>query len=128
MLVVQAVVTSVPAHTLAGADGIAEILAGITPYAERHFDRLDRLYANAFLLDYTLFSMGIIDDDGSAQKEYSTWESKCKLVLPPKQFDGRIQIGGKTVVGSNTPGDSDESNSDEIMSIGDSDSSDNEDA
>lgn len=126
MLVVQAVVTSVPAHTLAAADGIPEILAGITPYAERHFDRLDRLYANAFLLDYTLFSMGVLDDDGSAKKEYSTWESKCKLVLPPKQLDGRIQIGGKTVVGSNTANDSDESDSDEIMSIGDSDSSDDE--
>ena len=125
MLVVQAVVTSIPAHTLAAAEGLPEIFAGITPYAERHFDRLDRMYANAFLLDYTLFSMGVIEDDGSAQKEYASWESKCKLVLPPTQLDGRIQIGGNTVVGQRKSADADDSDN-EIVSIGDSDSSDDE--
>ncbi|KAI2501438.1 hypothetical protein MHU86_13028 [Fragilaria crotonensis] len=127
MLVVQAVVTSIPVHTLAAADGVPEIFAGITPYAERHFDRLDRMYANAFLLDYTLFSMGVLDDDGSAQKEYASWESKSKLVLPPKQLDGRIQIGGSTVVGLSKPTANDDSDI-EVMSIGDSDSSDDDDA
>jgi U3 small nucleolar RNA-associated protein 13 len=119
------VVTSIPAHTLAAADGVPEIFAGITPYAERHFDRLDRMYANAFLLDYTLFSMGVLDDDGSAQKEYASWESKCKLVLPPKLLDGRIQVGGSTVVGLGKPTENDGSDI-EVMSIGDSDSSDDE--
>ena len=128
MLVVQAVVTSIPAHTLAATDGLPELFAGITPYAERHFDRLDRMHANAFLLDYTLFSMGVIDDDGTAQKEYANWEAKSKLILPPKKIDGRIQVGGHTVVGLIKAMDSDDDDNDEVMSIGDSDSSDDEDA
>ena len=41
MLVVKAVVTTIPAAKLATEyDGIPKILAGIAPYAERHFDRL----------------------------------------------------------------------------------------
>jgi U3 small nucleolar RNA-associated protein 13 len=128
MLIVQAVVTNIPAHTLAATDGLPEIFAGITPYAERHFDRLDRLYADAYLLDYTLFSMGILDDDGTAQEAYSDWEAKSKLVLPPKAIDGRIQRGGAIVIGvSKTTGDDDESD-DEVISVGQSDSSDDESA
>eukprot|EP00574_Skeletonema_japonicum_P011228 CAMPEP_0201732264 /NCGR_PEP_ID=MMETSP0593-20130828/28350_1 /ASSEMBLY_ACC=CAM_ASM_000672 /TAXON_ID=267983 /ORGANISM="Skeletonema japonicum, Strain CCMP2506" /LENGTH=387 /DNA_ID=CAMNT_0048225209 /DNA_START=1 /DNA_END=1160 /DNA_ORIENTATION=- len=41
MLVVKAVVTTIPAAKLATYQGVPEILAGIAPYAERHFDRLD---------------------------------------------------------------------------------------
>lgn len=132
MLVVQAVVTSIPAHKLAAADGLADVFAGITPYAERHFDRLDRMHANAYMLDYTLFSMGSLDDDGTTQKEYADWEAKSKLVLTPKVVDGRIQVGGNIMVGmsENKPSvsDSDDDEEDEIMSIGDSssDESDNE--
>jgi U3 small nucleolar RNA-associated protein 13 len=132
MLVVQAVVTSIPAHKLAETEELAQVFAGITPYAERHFDRLDRMHANAYLLDYTLFSMGSLDDDGTTQKEYADWEAKSKLVLPPKKVDGRIQIGGNTVVGMSDPklmSEEDEEDGDdaEVMSIGDSsDESDNE--
>lgn len=81
MLVVKAIVTSIPAHDLASANGLPEILAGITPYAERHFDRLDRLYTSSYLLDFTLFSMGGLESN-ELEKEFAVWESNSKLVLP----------------------------------------------
>jgi hypothetical protein len=125
MLVVQAIITTIPVHVLASTDGLPELFAGITPYTERHFDRLDRLYTNAFLLDYTLFSMGVIEDDGSAQTKYAEWESKSKLILPPQQQDGCIQVGGSMIVAAGKPSVSEDSE-DEVMTIGESDSSDEE--
>jgi U3 small nucleolar RNA-associated protein 13 len=47
MMMVKAIVTSIPVDQLASAQGIPEILAGITPYAERHYDRLDRLHTRS---------------------------------------------------------------------------------
>ena len=123
MLVVKAVVTSIPAHDLAAANGLPEILAGITPYAERHFDRLDRLYTSSYLLDFTLFSMGGMDSRSTEmEKEFAAWESKSKLVLPPKRVDGRIQVGGAALVGARGKNVESESD-DEVITIGDSDDS-----
>ena len=57
MMVVKAIVTTTPSTKLSTMDGIADILGGIAPYAERHFDRLDRMVENSYLLDFTLFSV-----------------------------------------------------------------------
>ena len=123
MLVVQAIVTTVPAADLASADGIPEILAGIVPYAERHFDRLDKLYGSTYLLDFTLSNMGALDMD----EDYEAWEKRSKLVLPPTRIDGRIQVGGTPIVGSRKRGDDmgDDEN-DEVVTVGESDSSDDD--
>ena len=118
MLVVQAVVTTIPVSDLASADGIPEILAGIVPYSERHFDRLDSLYGSTYLLDFTLCHMGALDVD----EDYELWEKRSKLVLPPKHLDGRIQKGGTPIVGGDSEGDDD----DEVMTVGESESSDDE--
>lgn len=91
----KAIVTSVRADRLAAMDDIPEILAGIQPYAERHFDRVDRLFASSYLLDFVLFSMGSVEDDKA--DELSVWESSSRLVMPPKYSDGKIQIGGQTL-------------------------------
>merc|ERR1712226_1258749 len=123
MLVVQAITTSIPAKTLASTDGLPQILAGITPYAERHFDRLDRMYSNAFLLDYTLFSMGSLDDENSIQEDFAKWEVQSKYVLPPKAADFRIQVGGSIIHGLTKKTNDEEG---DIMSIGYSDSSDDD--
>jgi U3 small nucleolar RNA-associated protein 13 len=126
LLVVRAIVSSIPAHKLAATDGVPEILAGIVPYAERHFDRLDKLYAGSYLLDFALFAMGRLDEvDGG--EAFATWESSSKLVLPPKYTDGRVQIGGRAIVGMadrNTDVDND---MEEVATVGDSDSSSDED-
>ena len=128
MLVIKAIVTTIPAQKLAKANDVPELLAGITPYAERHFSRLDNLITSSFLLDFTLFSMGYLDvDDVAASKEYAEWESKSKLVLPPKQVDGRIQIGGAALVGLHKKAaEMAEESDDEVVTIGSSDTSDNE--
>ena len=142
MLVLKAVVTTVPAATLASADGVPEILAGILPYAERHFDRLDRLYTSSYLLDFSLVSvLGSLDPpDDTADKsetEFESWQATSKLVLPPKTLDGRIQVGGKDIVGGNSSSrhhhvgsDSDGDDGDDVVTVGDSStsSSDNSDS
>lgn len=128
MLVIKAIVTTIPAHKLAKADGVPELLAGVTPYSERHFSRLDNLLTGSYLLDFTLFSMGHLDvDDVAASKEYADWEAESKLVLPPKQIDGRIQVGGAALVGLHKKAAqmADESD-DEVVTIGSSDASDDE--
>jgi FOG: WD40 repeat len=54
MIAVKAIFTTFPADQLALVDGLAEILSGIAPYAERHFERVDRLHANSYLIDFAL--------------------------------------------------------------------------
>jgi U3 small nucleolar RNA-associated protein 13 len=126
LLVIKAIVTSIPAHKLASSDGVPELLAGITPYAERHFTRLDNLHASSYLLDFVLFSMGNMDiDDISASKMYAEWEANTQLVLPPKQVDGRIQIGGAVGLHKKAA-QMQEDESDEVVTIGSSDTSDDE--
>lgn len=128
MLVVKAIVTTIPAQILAKANGVPELLAGITPYSERHFARLDNLLTGSYLLDFTLFSMGHLDvDDVVASKEYKEWETQSQFVLPPKHADGRIQVGGAALVGlhrksAQLTGESD----DEVVTIGSSDTSDDD--
>lgn len=127
MLVIKAIVTTIPAKKLARADGVPELLAGITPYSERHFSRLDNLLTGSYLLDFTLFSMGQMDvDDVIASKEYAEWELNSKLVLPPKQVDGRIQVGGAALVGLQKKAAEMAGNSDDVVTIGSSDSSDDD--
>jgi U3 small nucleolar RNA-associated protein 13 len=142
MWLLQGIVSSIPVEQLTSQaatrtkhGNIPELLAGITPYAERHFDRLDRLYTSSYLLDYLLFNMSSLDPVDTQKvddNEFSRWEAESKLVLPPKYVDGRIQIGGKTLVGFSEKtvrsGDRDESDDhdeglDEVMSVGDSSSS-----
>ena len=124
MLVVKAVVTSIPAAKLATSyDGVPEILAGIAPYAERHFDRLERMVGDSYLLDYTLYSMGSLHG-ASNEQSYEEYTKRTKFVLPPREAEGRIQIGGSLVVGGKkkTGGDSESSDDDDVVTIGDSDS------
>ncbi len=119
MLVVKAVVTTIPAAKLATYQGVPDILAGIAPYAERHFDRLDGMVGNSYLMDYTLFSMGSIH--GESKVGYDEWNAGRKY-LPPKVVEGRIQIGGSLVVEGKKGKADDSSNSDsDVMTIGDSD-------
>jgi hypothetical protein len=120
-------VTSVPADKLASTNGVPEIMAGIMPYAERHFDRLDRLYMSSYLLDFTLVSMGNLDPLDNDQ-DFESWEASSKLVLPPTFVDGRVQVGGMDVVGKarTTAGEDASQSDDEVVTVGDSDSSDEE--
>ena len=128
MLTVKAIVSSIPAQTLAAADGIPELMAGIMPYAERHFQRLDKLYTGSYLIDYTLMSMGNMDD--SIAEDYSTWEANQEknLVLPPTQVDGKIQVGGTVAVGAikkkqlQGEGSDNDDEKEEVVTVGESES------
>ena len=127
MLVVKAVVTTIPSKKLSKMEGIPQILAGIAPYAERHFDRLDRMVENSYLLDFTLFSMGSLH--GTTDEKYTDWVERSKYVLPPSAVDGRIQVGGSLLVGTSkkkTADSSDDSSDESIVTVGESDSSEDE--
>ena len=146
MWVLRAIVTIVPVDKLTSKEAssteygsLPEIFAGITPYAERHFDRLDRLHSNTYLLDFMLSNMlsldpilGSSNGDDSDNEEFTAWEATSKPVLPPKFIDGRIQVGGKAIVGgkgdvavtasSDEDGSDDDDNSNAVMTVGDSSS------
>lgn len=129
MLVVKAVVTTIPSKKLSEMDGIPQIMAGIAPYAERHFDRLDRMVENSYLMDFTLFSMGSLH--GTSDDTYSEWVARSKYVLPPSAVDGRIQVGGSLLVGAtkkNAADSSDDSSNESVVTVGESDSSEDEDS
>ena len=127
MLTVKAIITSVPADQLACVDGLADILSGIAPYAQRHFERIDKLHRDSYLIDFALLTMGDLDDGD--KDEYLEWEKKSKFVLPPKAIDGRVQIGGSAIVGfKRNNHDSDESSVDsEVLTVGESESEDSSD-
>lgn len=127
MLVIRATVSILPADKLACGDGVPEVLAGVTPYAERHFDRLDRLFTSSYILDFALHTMGDMELD--KEEDFTVWEAQSKLVLPPEHADAKIQVGGNLVVrGSLRPRSKSVSDEDdEVSTVGDSDSSDDED-
>lgn len=135
MLVVQAILTTVTVDKLCSTPGIPEIMACITPYAERHFERLDRLYTSTYFVDYLLANMGELtpsEDAVESERLFNDWAATSKLVLPPKYVDGRIQVGGQAIVGAAKPGlgtdsDMDEDEDDEVHTIGDSSSGDDSD-
>ncbi|CAA6673787.1 unnamed protein product [Spirodela intermedia] len=46
--------------------GVRELLEGLIPYSQRHFSRIDRLTRSAFLLDYTLARMAVLEPVAAA--------------------------------------------------------------
>jgi len=126
MLVIRAIVSGLPAGELAAADGVAEIFAGVTPYAERHFDRLDRLIVSSHLLEFALSSVGgLVTEE---EEDFETWESKSKFVRRENYVDGKTQVGGQAVVGGKDSAPKTSNSDEEISVVGDSDSSDDEEA
>ncbi|XP_078446004.1 transducin family protein / WD-40 repeat family protein [Wolffia australiana] len=47
--------------------GVRELLEGLIPYSQRHFSRVDRLARSAFLLDYTLTRMAVLEPDSERE-------------------------------------------------------------
>ncbi|XP_010240890.1 PREDICTED: transducin beta-like protein 3 [Nelumbo nucifera] len=48
--------------------GVGELLEGVIPYSQRHFNRLDRLIRSTYLLDYTLNAMSVIEPETDSRK------------------------------------------------------------
>jgi hypothetical protein len=70
--------------------------------------------------------MGIMEEFCKDDDVYSTWESKSKLVLPPKSIESRR--GGRENLLIRRSGESNtsdlDSDNDEVISVGESDFSD----
>ena len=118
MLVMKAIFTTKPIDELSLIEGANTIIEGMMPYANRHFERIDKLFSGSFLVDFTLSSMGnlcVADND-----EYHSWQRQCSLVLPPKTMDGRIQEGGQAVVRPKRVHELEESSDDDVITVGES--------
>lgn len=125
MLMFRAIMVSIPAATLANEDGVPDIMEGIMPYTERHFERIDRLKTDSFIIDYFLNAMGVMDMndvdgiDGTKKKnsQYAEWKRRKKWCLPPKERLGvGIEFTLSTSNGTNPHLD------DEVDIVGESDS------
>lgn len=62
MLMLRAIVSTVPAQTLAAEDSIKELMEGIIPYTERHYDRIDGLKTDSHIIDYFLKTSEFMDE------------------------------------------------------------------
>ncbi|TKW06260.1 hypothetical protein SEVIR_7G231300v4 [Setaria viridis] len=60
------VLRTLPPTDILEIKGISELLEGLIPYSQRHFNRVDRLVRSTFLLDYTLMRMAVVDPDVDA--------------------------------------------------------------
>jgi len=125
MWIVRAIFGAIPVTTLASTEGVPELLAHITPYAERHFDRLDRIYSNSYLLDFTLFSMGKLLPEDEIEKEDKGWQHRSKLVLPPKHIVAQIHKAKGIIVDEQKMSQAAET---DVITIGDSDTDDEDSA
>lgn len=115
MLTVHAIIASIRADQLVDIEGLTTVLDGIAPYADRHFERLDKLLTSSYLLDFTLHSMGDLEMEENIA-DFTAWEANQKLIMPPKIIDGKIEIGERRTI------DEEDISEDEVMTIGDSDS------
>jgi len=122
MLLVRAIFSSIPVAKLASTGdhgNIPELFAGITPYAERHLDRLDKLYGSSYMVDFVLHSMGKMDNE--EEDEVKQWMNTNKFVLPPnRKEEEKIQLKG--VIKKNSNMDDKDDSEGEVVTIGDSDS------
>ncbi|XP_010492600.1 PREDICTED: transducin beta-like protein 3 [Camelina sativa] len=65
--------------------GIGELLEGLIPYSQRHYNRIDRFVRSSFLLDYTLGEMSVIDPE--TESEYPKEKKKEKEVSAAMERD-----------------------------------------
>ncbi|KAL7576049.1 hypothetical protein ACA910_000835 [Epithemia clementina (nom. ined.)] len=123
LLLIRAILSTIPIHVLASIEGVPQIMAGIVPYAERHFDRLDRLHESSFLIEYVLGSMGgtISTNASDFSEDLAKWEIESKMVLPSTSADGRIQVGGNAIVGLSLSGHAESQEVEEdVVTVGES--------
>ncbi|KAK9757313.1 hypothetical protein RND81_01G155600 [Saponaria officinalis] len=57
-----------PPTDIAEVKGIGEILEGLIPYSQRHYNRIERLERSLFLLDYTLNGMSVIEPEDDSRE------------------------------------------------------------
>lgn len=74
--VLSTVFAMLPPTEIVEIKGIGELLEGIIPYSQRHFNRIDRLERSAYLLDYTLTRMSVIEPQVVAANSRQKSEKK----------------------------------------------------
>eukprot|EP00613_Pedinella_sp_CCMP2098_P073786 CAMPEP_0171912904 /NCGR_PEP_ID=MMETSP0993-20121228/11422_1 /TAXON_ID=483369 /ORGANISM="non described non described, Strain CCMP2098" /LENGTH=881 /DNA_ID=CAMNT_0012546823 /DNA_START=1 /DNA_END=2646 /DNA_ORIENTATION=- len=67
------VLRHVPLERLRKLDRVRDIVGGLIPYTERHFQRIDRLVQASFVIDYTgaaISAVGACDDEGAKEASF----------------------------------------------------------
>ncbi|CAI2166110.1 17730_t:CDS:10 [Funneliformis geosporum] len=62
--ILYAILKSFSSQDLLKINGIKDILDGMLSYTERHYQRLDRLVTDSYIIDYSLHSMDLLDPLG----------------------------------------------------------------
>ena len=60
--------------------GIGELLEGLIPYSQRHFNRMDRFVRSSLLLDYTLGEMSVIDPETETEYRKDKKMEEVKVI------------------------------------------------
>ena len=58
--VLHAILTHVPTMKLQKCSGVVELIDGLVAYTERHFERIDQLVQQSFLVDHSLKCMEML--------------------------------------------------------------------
>ncbi|KAL6073157.1 U3 small nucleolar RNA-associated protein 13 [Balamuthia mandrillaris] len=73
--VLQTVFSRYPAATLRDLPNMKELLEGLIPYTERHFQRYDKLLQKSFIVDYTLQAMTLLTGEPSSSSSINEIEA-----------------------------------------------------
>ncbi|CAF1782103.1 hypothetical protein HID58_088942 [Brassica napus] len=69
-----------PPTEIVQVKGIGELLEGLIPYSQRHFNRMDRFVRSSFLLDYTLGEMSVIDPETETEYRKDKKMEEVKVI------------------------------------------------
>lgn len=93
--VLYRVFSILPPTELVEMKGIGEVLEGLIPYSQRHFTRIDRLERSAFLLDYTLTAMSVIEPERNVSEsrdgDLKSSKSEKLTEMVQNESDGYVE-------------------------------------
>ncbi|CAN8256072.1 unnamed protein product [Cochlearia groenlandica] len=84
-----------PPTEIVQVKGIGELLEGLIPYSQRHFNRMDRFVRSSFLLDYTLGEMSVIDPEETETQSRNDKKKKKKKEEEAMEKD-KVELEQKT--------------------------------
>ncbi|KAJ0232633.1 WD40-repeat protein [Hirschfeldia incana] len=85
-----------PPTEIVQVKGIGELLEGLIPYSQRHFNRMDRFVRSSFLLDYTLGEMSVIDPETETEYPKDKKIEKEEIIASVSATEQELEADQKT--------------------------------
>lgn len=79
------------AESLSKMPRIKELLLALVPFSQRHFQRIDRLIENSFILDFVLQSMSFLDDTPAEEKPEEADIADQMAIDAPAEFQNAVE-------------------------------------